>query len=279
MPDLPIVDAHHHFWQYNAEEYGWISDSMSALRRNFLPADLKKEISASGVSQVVSVQARQTLVETEWLLSLAEANPWIAGVVGWIPLTSSNAAAHLEHLSPHAKLKAIRHIVQDETDDNYILRPDFQAGIGQLERFHLAYDILIFERHLPQTIQFVDRFPHQTFVLDHIAKPKIKAREIEPWRKNLRELARRPNVYCKISGMVTEADWKSWTFESLRPYFETVLGAFGAKRLMFGSDWPVLLAAGDYHSWLQTVMHVIEPLSEPERARILAGTAREAYRL
>lgn len=279
MIDHSIVDAHQHFWHYKVEEYGWIDDSQKALRRNFLPDDLHAEMTANGVDATVSVQARQTLVETEWLLSLAKAHPWIAGVVGWIPLTSGNATAHLEHLSIHPKLKAVRHVLHDEPDDNYMLRPDFLAGIGDLHRFHLAYDILIFERHLPQTIRFVDRFPNQVFVLDHIAKPRIKSGAIEPWRTNIIELARRPNVYCKLSGMVTEADWSAWRFEDLRPYFEVVLNAFGPKRLMFGSDWPVLTLAGSYHSWLQTVLHVIEKFSDSERARILSGTAREAYRL
>jgi L-fuconolactonase len=279
MPGSQIIDAHHHFWHYNPEEYGWIGESMLKLRRNFLPSDLEPELAAGGVHAVVTVQARQTLVETEWLLSLAKEHPWMAGVVGWIPLTSSNAAAHLEHLSPHPKLKGVRHILHDEADDNYMLRPDFLAGIKELRRFHLAYDILIFERHLPQSLQLVDRFPNQVFVLDHIAKPRIKAGAMEPWRTGIIELAKRPNVYCKLSGMVTEADWNNWSFENLRPYFETVLKAFGPKRLMFGSDWPVLLMAGTYHSWLQTVLHVIEPLSESERARIMGGTAREAYRL
>jgi L-fuconolactonase len=279
MYKLRVIDAHHHFWKYTTEEYGWIGDNMAKLRRNFLPEDLKREIDASGVDGVVSVQARQTLVETEWLLSLAESHSWIEGVVGWIPLISGNAAAHMEHLSGHKKLKGVRHILHDEKDDRYMLRPDFLAGIGHLEKFKLRYDILIYERHLPQTIEFVDHFPNQVFIVDHIAKPRIKAGEVEPWRKNIHELAKRPHVYCKISGMVTEADWTTWKYETLKPFFDTVLDAFGPKRLMFGSDWPVLLAAGNYHGWLQTLQHVIEHLTEAERARILAGTAVEAYRL
>lgn len=279
MPDPEIIDSHQHFWHYNAEEYPWLTAPMAALRRNFLPAGLHREITACGVTSAVSVQARQTLAETEWLLSLAEANPWIAGVVGWAPLSDRNAGAHLEHLSSHPKLKAIRHILHDEPDDDYMLRADFLLGVAELKRLRLAYDILIYERHLPQTIRFADRFPDQVFVLDHIAKPRIKAHELEPWRGNIRALARRPNVYCKLSGMITEADWNAWSFEDLRPYFETVLDCFGPRRLMFGSDWPVLLAAGSYHSWLQVVLHVVDPLSEAERARVLSGTAREAYRL
>lgn len=274
-----VIDAHQHFWHYSAQEYGWIDDAHKRLRRNFLPDDLAPEMASAGVAASVSVQARQTLEETEFLLSLAQKHPSIAGVVGWIPLVSKNAGAHAEHLSKNPKLKGVRHVLHDEPDDHYMLRPDFQAGISQLARYHLAYDILIFERHLPQTIQFVDKFPTQVFILDHIAKPKIKEGLVEPWRKNIRELARRPNVYCKISGMVTEADWTHWTYASLRPYFDTVLEAFGPRRLMFGSDWPVLLVAGQYHGWVQTVGHVIEHLSETERARILGETAREAYRL
>lgn len=279
MTNERVIDAHHHFWQYNTEEYGWIGPNMAQLRRNFLPADLKREIDAAGVSGVVSVQARQTLGETDWLLSMAEAHPWILGVVGWAPLVSPDVKADLERYAHHRKLKGVRHILHDEKDDHYLLRKDFLAGIAHLEKLRLTYDILIFERHLPQTIEFVDKFPHQVFVVDHIAKPRIKDGVLDPWRKNIKELARRNNVFCKISGMVTEANWDTWKYETLRPYLETVLEAFGPKRLMFGSDWPVLLVAGNYHGWLQTVKHVIEPLSAPERLRILSGTATEAYRL
>ncbi len=274
----PIVDAHQHFWHYRAEEYPWISDAMASLRRNFLPADLEGEFAACGVSGAVTVQARQSMVETEWLLSLAEAHSFLQGVVGWVPLIDSNAEGHLERFAAYPKFKGVRHVLHDEPDDRYLLRPDFLSGIGLLRRHNLVYDILIFERHLPQTIEFVDLFPDQIFVLDHIAKPRIRARALSPWRENIRELARRPNVYCKLSGMAAEADWQRWTPASLHPYFEAVLEAFTPTRLMFGSDWPVLLAAGEYGRWLETVKTWIAPLTPAEQARILAGTAREVYR-
>lgn len=279
MPEaaLSIVDAHQHFWHYRAEEYPWISDGMAPLRRNFLPADLERELAARGVSGAISVQARQSLVETEWLLALAEEHSFLLGVVGWVPLAGPNAEGHLERIAAHPKCKGVRHVLQDEEDERYLLRPDFLAGIGLLRRHNLVYDILVFDRHLPQTIEFADRFPDQVFVLDHIAKPRIREGLISPWRENIRELARRPNVFCKLSGMATEADWHKWTSDSLRPYFETVLEAFRPSRLMFGSDWPVLLAAGEYGRWLETVKKWIAPLSRAEQARLLEGTAREVY--
>ena len=273
------IDAHHHLWRYNADEYGWMGDRMVRIRRDFLPADLKLEIGAAGIDGVVTVQARQKVEETEWLLSLAGENEFMRGVVGWVPLTSPDVKADLERFALHPKLKAVRHVLHDETDDDYMLRGDFGAGIALLSQFRLAYDILIFERHLPQTIEFVGRHPGQTFVVDHIAKPLIKDGEISPWRENISKLAERENVYCKLSGMVTEADWATWTEDRLRPYFDAVLDGFGPDRLMFGSDWPVCLVACEYGRWRRIVSQWIEPLSEAERERILGGTAAEAYNL
>jgi len=273
------IDAHHHFWKYDPIEYGWIDDDMAAIRRDFLPADLQRVTSAAGIEGVVSVQARQTLLETECLLHLATDHAFIKGVVGWIDLVSPNAVLQLEMYSRNRKLKSVRHVVQGEPDDHFILRPDFNRGIGQLKRFDLAYDILIFERHLPQTIRFVDAHPDQRFVLDHIAKPRIKSDELEPWARNIRELAKRPNVYCKASGMVTEADYRTWTVAQLRKYFDIVLEAFGPKRLMFGSDWPVCLVACDYGRWHALISQFISDLSASEQTRILGGTAMEAYKL
>lgn len=273
------IDAHHHFWKYNPAEYGWISEAMSILRRDFLPADLKSEISKSQIEGVISVQARQSLVETEWLLDLADQNDFIRGVVGWVPLISSTVRSNLERFSNRPKLKAVRHVLQDEPDDDYILREDFNRGMALLKDFDLRYDILIFQRHLPQTIQLVDRHPDQIFILDHIAKPRIKSGELFPWRESLRELAGRPNVYCKISGMVTEADWKHWTPGQLRPYLDVALDAFGPARLMFGTDWPVCLVASTYERWRRFVAECIGTLSPAEQDRIMGLTAVEAYGL
>jgi L-fuconolactonase len=273
------IDAHHHFWKYNPAEYGWIDDSMKSLRRDFLPEHLRQEIAASGIDGVISVQARQTNEETQQLLEFAAQNDFIKGVVGWVELISSNVHEDLARFSANKKLKGVRHVVQGEPDDDFILRADFNRGISALREYDLRYDILIFERHLPQTIQFVDRHPDQIFILDHIAKPSIKANKLSPWRENLRALAERENVFCKISGMATEADFKAWTEAQLRAYFEVALEAFGPQRLMFGSDWPVCLAACGYVRWHALVGSWISELSADEQARILGGTAIEAYKL
>jgi L-fuconolactonase len=274
-----VIDSHQHFWRYNPAEYGWISDSMSVLRRDFLPDDLKSEVARAGIDGVVSVQARQSLAETRWLLELAGKNDFIRGVVGWVPLVSPDLRDNLERLAGAEKLRAVRHVLQDEPDDDFMLRPDFDRGIGMLNEFSLRYDILIFERHLPQAIKLLNRHPELTFILDHVAKPRIRENVISPWRENLIELARRPNVYCKISGMVTEADHRAWTEAQLRPYLETALEAFGPRRLMFGTDWPVCLLACSYQRWYEIVSRLASTLTESERQRLMGGTAVEAYEL
>lgn len=273
------IDSHQHFWRYDPAEYGWISEPMSALRRDFLPLDLWLEAEAAGVAGVISVQARQSVEETRFLLELARRHEFIHGVVGWIPLAAPDAAEVLARLGTAAELKACRHVLQDEADDEYMLRADFNAGIRELTAAGLAYDILIYARHLPQTIRFVDRHPRQVFVLDHLAKPRIRDGAFEPWNSRIRELARRENVYCKLSGLVTEADWRDWTPAQLAPYLETALEAFGPRRLMFGSDWPLCLLASGYRTWSALATQMIGHLGAGERAWILGGTAAEAYRL
>jgi L-fuconolactonase len=273
------IDSHHHFWNYDPVEYGWIDESMKVIRRDFGPADLASEIKAAGIDGVVSVQARQSLEETAWLLETAGAHDFIRGVVGWVPMVSPTVRADLERFVAQPKFKGVRHVVQAEPDDQFILRPDFNNGVRALKEFGLVYDILIFERHLPPTIEFVDRHPEQVFVLDHIAKPKIKDGEVEPWARNIRELAKRPHVSCKVSGLVSEADALSWTEEGLRIYFDTVLEAFGPRRLMFGSDWPVSLVACGYGRWLEIVKKFASHLSESEREQLLGGTAVSVYKL
>ncbi|MGA8111030.1 MAG: amidohydrolase family protein [Acidobacteriaceae bacterium] len=270
------IDAHHHFWRYTAAEYGWIDDAMASIRRDFLPADLAPEIAAAGIDAVVSVQARQSLEETEALLSMAESHPWIAGVVGWVPLADPRVSRDLERLARHPKLRGVRHILQAEPAE-YMDRADFNAGLAQLFPLGLAYDILIVHHQLPAAIRLVDRHPNQVFVLDHIAKPPIRAGETQPWARDLAEIARRPNVVCKLSGVVTEADYKTWTYESILPYLETALAAFGPDRLMFGSDWPVCRVATPYSAWVQTVERFAAPLSAPERQSIFHDTATRAY--
>lgn len=273
------IDSHHHFWKYDPAQYGWISDEMAAIRRDFLPADLEAEIRAAGVDGVVSVQARQSVEETAWLLDLAEANDFIRGVVGWAPLISPRVREDIARFAPNPKLKAVRHVLQGESDENYMLRADFNRGIDALRELNLVYDILIYERHLPQTIRFVDMHRGQVFVLDHVAKPRIRDNILAPWDRNIRELARRPNVYCKLSGLVTEADFRTWTEEQLRPYMEVVLEAFGPSRVMFGSDWPVCRVAVQYVRWHRIVAEFVSGLSPAEQDRVLGGTAVEAYRL
>jgi L-fuconolactonase len=274
-----IIDAHHHLWRYSSDGYPWISDDMEPLRHDFLLAELQAETSSAGVTGTVVVQARQSIEETRWLLELVEANGTVLGVVGWVPLISDAAGEVLETFRDCPKLKGVRHVLHDEADDHYMLRKDFQHGIELLREFGLRYDLLIFERHLPQTIGLVDAFPNQPFVVDHIAKPAIRSGEMEPWASQIRELAKRRHVFCKLSGMVTEADWSSWTAEQFRPYFDVVLEAFGPQRVMFGSDWPVLRLASGYSEWLQLVRRMIAELSEHEQTEILAGTAIRFYGL
>ena len=256
-----------------------MADGMELLRRDFLIDDLRAITAEAGVTGTIVVEAERTIEETAWLSRVAASSGLICGVVGWAPLTSPSVASELEHIASLPKVKAIRHPVHDEADDQFVLRDDFNRGITALKRFDLRYDILIFEKHLPQTIRFVDRHPDQVFILDHVAKPRIRDRVLFPWKENMRELARRSNVYCKVSGMVTEADWHTWSAEDLSPYIETVLEAFTPERIMFGSDWPVVRLASSYRRWVDTVRAAIARLSTTERERILAGTAIEAYGL
>jgi L-fuconolactonase len=275
---MPLkLDSHQHFWKYSAAEYGWIEDS--ALRRNFLPGDLHKELRGAKIDGAISVQARQTIAETEWLLSLADQHKFLKGVVGWVPLTSPTVEGEIEKFASARKLKAVRHLIQDEKDDAYILRDDFNAGVSLLDKHGLAYDILIFDRHLPNAIQFVDRHPKQRFIVDHIAKPGIREGAVMPWRDNLREIAMRPNVWCKISGVATEADHKHWTEAQLRFYIDTAIDAFTPKRVMFGSDWPVCLSAIAYLDWVDLMHRATRQFSIPERDSIFGGAAEEAYRI
>jgi len=274
-----IVDSHQHFWRYDPQEYGWIDDDLAAIRRDFLPADLAREIAAAGVDAVVSVQARQSLAETRWLLELAEANGFIVGVVGWVPLVSPSVGDTLAELAANPRLVGVRHVLQGEADPGFAARPDFNRGIAALRGLGLAYDVLVYERQLPAAVALADRHPDQVFVVDHVAKPRIRDGVVSPWRERMRELARRPNVYCKLSGMVTEADLRTWTRATLQPYADVVLEAFGPSRVMFGSDWPVCLAGCPYSRWLATVGELCAGLSAGEREDLMGGAGRRAYRL
>ena len=274
-----IIDTHHHLWNYNPVEFDWIDNEMAAIRKSFLPADLQATLANTGVEGVVTVQARQSLEETNWLLKLASENDFIKGVVGWVPLADGSIQQILEEYKSSPWLKGVRHVVQGEPDPEFILGKDFNKGISLLKSYNLVYDILIFEHQLANTIRFVDQHPEQQFVVDHIAKPKIKKNELEPWAKNVKELAKRENVSCKISGMVTEADYKLWTEEQLNPYFETILEAFGPSRLLFGSDWPVCLVATNYSNWLELVKKTISNFSKEEQDFILYKNAQRIYNI
>ena len=273
------IDAHHHLWRYSAKEYGWIDDGMTPLRRDYTPDDLAKEIAAAAIDGTIAVEARQDLAETHDLISLAEKHPFIEAVVGWAPLASKEFEACLESLTTYPQLRGLRHVIQSEPDDDFILGGDFNRGIASMLSSGLVYEILVYERHLPQTIKFVDAHPNQIFVLDHIAKPRIQERMVSPWRERIFELARRENVFCKVSGMTTEADWHAWTEADLRPYLDTVFEAFGAARLMMGSDWPVCLLAVGYKEWFRLLDGYAAKLSEHERELFCGGTAIQVYRL
>lgn len=272
------IDAHQHFWHYDPVEYGWIDDRMSALKRDFLPVDLEpllKEIEFDGC---VAVQARQSLEETRGLLELADAHDFIRGVVGWVDLRSPDVAQQLEQFAANRRLVGVRHIVQGEPDDAFMLRDDFRRGIAQLAGFGLAYDILVYPRQLRAAAQLVAEFPVQRFVLDHIAKPLIADGVLEPWQTDLRALAQLPNVCCKVSGMVTEARWKDWKADDFRPYLDVVFEAFTPSRIMIGSDWPVCTVSAGYGATMRLVMDYIARLTPDERDGVLGGNCAAFYR-
>lgn len=274
-----IIDAHHHLWRYSPRDYGWITPDMEVLQRNFLPADLDHEMRTVGVEGSIAVQARQSVAETQWLLNLADRASSIQGVVGWVPLAAADLPVVLKRFAGRSKFKGVRHVIQDEPDDDFILREDFNRGVGALLDTGLVYDILIHERHLPQAAAFVARHPRQIFVLDHLAKPRIRNAELQPWRDNLRRLAEHGNVYCKLSGLVTEAHWTTWTLDDLRPYLDAAMDAFGAERLMAGSDWPVCLLAASYKRWWSALHQWCAGLQPQQSEQILGTTARRAYHL
>ncbi len=272
------IDAHHHFWRYTPEEFDWISDDRRVIRRNFYPADLAPQLAATSTDGTVVVQARQLLEETMQLLEHTQRHPFIKGVVGWVPLADPKVGGLLDQLREEKKLKGVRHVLQGEPDA-FMADPAFNAGLRAVTARGLSYDLLVRAPQLPAAIALVDRHPNLPFVLDHIAKPVITGAPPAEWRRNLAELARRPNVCCKFSGLVTEVPGLGWTPELLWPYFDAVLAAFGADRLMFGSDWPVCLVATEYTRWDRFIESCVTGLAPAERNRILGGTAAQFYRL
>jgi L-fuconolactonase len=271
------IDSHQHFWHYSPTEHTWMSDQMSAIRRDFLPEDLQPLLASLSFDGCVAVQARQSLEETRWLLELADRFPFIKGVVGWIDLCSPELTSQLEQYGSHPKLVGVRHVLQDEPDDEFMLRPEFRRGIAQLQRYGLTYDLLLFPRHIPVAVHLAEEFPDQPFVLDHIAKPPIAEGLITPWQEYLRQLALLPNVFCKLSGMVTEAKWQQWQPEDFRPYMDTVVESFGSSRLMIGSDWPVCILSSEYASTMQLVIEYVQQFPEEAQAAILGGNCARFY--
>ncbi|AUP80485.1 amidohydrolase family protein [Flavivirga eckloniae] len=274
-----IIDSHQHFWNYEPVKHEWIDESMSVIRKDFLPDDLEKVYAENGIDGCVAVQADQTLIETDFLLDLASKYNFIKGVVGWVDLRADNIEAVLETYKEHEKLKGFRHVVQGEPDSNFLLRPNFLKGISILEKHHYVYDILVFPHQLGAVLEFVKRFPNQKFVIDHIAKPYIKDGFYDGWAVLMKEIGKHENVYCKLSGMITEADFTTWTPAQIHPYMNLILDAFGTERTMFGSDWPVCLVAGNYKRVKELVVDFIAKTSSTEQAAIMGGNAIKFYNL
>ena len=273
------IDSHQHFWKYEPIKHHWIDDEMAVIRRDFLPDDLKKVYTENAIDGCVAVQADQTLAETDFLINLAKENDFIKGVVGWADLRDENIEEVLATYASTKKLKGWRHVVQGEADHNFLMRQNFLNGISYLEKYQYTYDILVFPHQLGATLEFVKQFPHQKFVIDHIAKPYIKDGYFEGWAVLMKEIAKQENVYCKISGMITEADYKEWKPEQIHPYMNVVLNVFGSNRLMYGSDWPVCLVAGNYQQVKELVTNFIGTLSSNEQEAIMGKNAISFYNL
>jgi L-fuconolactonase len=273
------IDAHQHFWRYAPETHGWITERMGVLKRDFMPRDLETERTANGVQGSVAVQAEQSERETDFLLSLAECDRSIVGVVGWVDFRAHNICERLEHYSKSDTLVGFRHLVEFESD-GFLLREEFLRGIAHLERYRFTYDILIYPRQLANAMKFVEKFPSQRFVIDHLAKPEIGSGAVAAeWRGGMAALAEHPNVYCKLSGMVTEADWAKWRAEDFTPYLDAVVEAFGVERVMFGSDWPVCLVAASYAQVVGIVEQYARRFSVGEREKIFCENTARFYGL
>ena len=280
---MTIIDAHQHFWRYNEREYDWMSENQGVLKRDHLPDELAGLMAAAGVGGTVAVQARRTLDETSWLLELAAEHEFIRGVVGWVDFTAADLEATLDRLSANPLLKGVRELIHDMPDPEYATSSTHVAGVRAAGRAGLSYDLLLKPPHLEPATRLVDLLPEQRFVVDHIAKPDIAngraSGRLEPWAGDICELALRPNVYCKLSGLVTEANWEAWRPEDLAPYLDIVLDAFGTRRVMVGSDWPVCTCAADYGTTIDTAREYVMKLSDDEQRRVLAENASEFYRL
>jgi L-fuconolactonase len=273
------IDSHQHFWHYNPQRDPWITNQMAVLKRDFLPEDLIPELRTNHVQGCIAVQADQSEQETMFLLDLATRFSEIKGVVGWVDLCSPDLPGRLGYFSRFEKLRGLRHVVQSEPDDRFMLREDFVAGVSALQRFNLTYEILIYPKQLAAAIELVAKMPQQRFVIDHMAKPEIRSRTISPWKQQIREIAAAPNVYCKLSGLITEADWHNWREADFRPYLDVVFDAFGPDRLMFGSDWPVCLLAGSYKMVQSLVANYIRDLPAAQQENVFGLNAVRFYEL
>lgn len=282
-PPAPLglmnIDSHQHFWRYDPIRDGWITEEMSAIRRDFMPEDLIPELSRNQIDGSVAVQTDQSEAETLFLLDLAARYEQIKGVVGWVDLRAAHLLERLEYFSQFEKLCGFRHIAQAEPDDRFLAREDVIAGIRHLQQFGFSYDILIYPRQLPAAIELVRKLPEQRFVIDHLAKPSIRTGEISAWAKLMRSIAESPNVYCKVSGMVTEADWRNWRVSHFKPYLDVVFEAFGTDRIMFGSDWPVCLVAGSYEQVKDLVTLYVKDLPLEQQKKIFGLNAISFYGL
>jgi L-fuconolactonase len=270
------IDSHQHFWNYEAAQYGWITPG-TPLHRDYVPADLKGELQAARIDGCIAVQARQELEENRYLTDLAAHNSFILGVVGWIDLRSEMVAQQAAEFRRMPKAVGVRHVVQGESDPDFMARPAFRKGIAALAEHNLVYDILIHEHQLPDAVALVRDCPNQKFVIDHIAKPRIRENSVASWHRHLTEIAHYPNVMVKLSGMVTEADHKNWSEKQLRPYWEQTLQTFGASRTLFGSDWPVIRLACEYQRWVEVVENWLTQCSSQEREQIMGLNAKKLY--
>jgi L-fuconolactonase len=273
------IDSHQHFWKYHPVKDAWITDEMKVIQREFLPADLLPLLEKNNIDGCVAVQADQSEEETHFLLELATENDFIKGVVGWIDLRAENLEARLEYFSQYKKLKGFRHIVQAEPEDDFMLQEDFCNGISKLAKYNFTYDLLIFPKHLRYATVLAKRFPQQAFVIDHLAKPNFKEADFVEWEKGIREIAACPNVMCKVSGLVTGADWNNWATSDFTYCLDVVTEVFGVSRLLFGSDWPVSLLAASYGESCDIVEHYFSKFPKIEQDKLWGGNAIEFYHL
>ena len=277
---MTVIDAHQHFWELGRFNYDWLNaDPLEPIRRTYLPADLKMHLDATGVDQSIFVQTQHNVEENRWVLQFCEDNDFLAGMVGWVDLASSDCEAQVEEFNANPYFVGVRHVTHDEPDDDFIIRDDVINGLRVLEKHSVPFDLLFFVKHLKHAQTLAKALPNLPMVIDHLAKPEIKDGRLDNWEDNFRAAAKFPNVYCKISGMVTEADWQNWKPADLKPYVEIALEVFGPDRCMYGSDWPVCELAGTYEQVIGAAREVLSSLSETEQAQVFGGTAKKFYGL